>query len=79
MKIVQIIYNLSSGGGERFVVDTCNELAKNNENDVHLLTVNANTPSLCHYLDTLSPVVNHTEEDFYNTIAMKRTTQWKFV
>ena len=61
MKIVQIIYNLSSGGGERFVVDTCNELIKNSENELYLLTLNANTPSRCHYLDTLSPIVNHTD------------------
>ncbi len=71
MKIVQIIYNLSSGGGERFVVDTCNELAKNNENDVHLLTVNANTPSLCHYLDTLSPVVSHTDIGASKGLSLK--------
>lgn len=35
MKIVEIIPQLGSGGGERFVVDLCNELVKSNE--VHLL------------------------------------------
>lgn len=60
MKIVQIIYNLSSGGGERFVVDICNELVKYNDNEVFLLTVNANTPILQHYITTLSPQVKHT-------------------
>ena len=37
MKILQIILSLSSGGAERFVVDLCNELSKNN--DVTLLTL----------------------------------------
>lgn len=31
MKIIEIIYNLSSGGAERFVVDLSNQLAKSNE------------------------------------------------
>lgn len=59
MKIVQIIYNLSSGGAERFVIDTCNELAKKNVNEVHLLTINANTPTRRHYIGTLSTDVKH--------------------
>ena len=37
MKILQIIFSLSSGGAERFVVDLSNELSKNN--DVTLLTL----------------------------------------
>ena len=35
MKILEIIPQLSSGGAERFVVDLCNELVK--QNDVVLL------------------------------------------
>ena len=61
MKILQIIYNLSQGGGERFVVDTCNELAKNCKNEVFLVTVNANTTKRRHYFYTLSPKVTHTD------------------
>lgn len=37
MKIIQLIPNLSGGGGERFVVDLCNELSKKHE--VHLITL----------------------------------------
>ena len=37
MKILQIIFSLSSGGAERFVVDLSNELSKTN--DVTLLTL----------------------------------------
>ena len=37
MKILQIIFSLSPGGAERFVVDLSNELSKNN--DVILLTL----------------------------------------
>ena len=39
MKILQITYSLASGGAERFVVDMCNELAMNKENDVYLLVI----------------------------------------
>ena len=35
MKILEIIPQLSSGGGERFVVDLCNGLSK--EHDVTLM------------------------------------------
>ncbi|GAB1452030.1 hypothetical protein MASR2M47_20860 [Draconibacterium sp.] len=38
MKILQIIYSLSSGGAERFVVDLSNELAEMT-NDVVLCTL----------------------------------------
>lgn len=41
MKILQIIFSLSSGGGERFVVDLSNELSKTN--DVTLLTLKDDT------------------------------------
>lgn len=59
MRIIQIIYNLGQGGGERFVVDTCNELVKDKNNEVFLLTVNANTPARRHYAKTLSTEVKH--------------------
>ena len=39
MKILQITYSLASGGAERFVVDLCNELAKNKDNEVYLLVI----------------------------------------
>lgn len=41
MKILQIIFSLSSGGAERFVVDLSNELSKTN--DVTLLTLKNDT------------------------------------
>lgn len=54
MKILQIIYSLSSGGGERFVVDLCNRLAEKEGNDVVLLTVcDSNIPQMVHYLPDL--------------------------
>ena len=49
MKILQIIFSLSSGGAERFVVDLSNELSKNN--DVILLT--------------LKDLTNYPEGNFY--------------
>lgn len=74
MRILQIIYNLSQGGGERFVVDTCNELVNNNNNEVFLLTINANTPKHCHYLSTLSPQVIHTDIGASNGLSLKSIT-----
>lgn len=54
MKILQIIYTLSQGGAERFIVDLCNEIAKESSNEIHLLTVNASIVENRHYLDSLS-------------------------
>lgn len=56
MKILEVIPQLSSGGGERFTVDLCNELSKNNE--VTLLTY-YNSPSSNFYLPDLSSAVRH--------------------
>jgi glycosyltransferase involved in cell wall biosynthesis len=39
MRILHIIYNLSSGGAERFVVDLANQLADFSDNEVFLLTL----------------------------------------
>ena len=41
MKIVQLIYSLSSGGGERFVVDLSNELAKRGHDVTLCMLLNA--------------------------------------
>lgn len=58
MKILQLSYSLSSGGGERFVVDLCNRLAENEENEVILLTTDDDRiPKNVHYLNDLSPKV----------------------
>lgn len=55
MKILQITYSLASGGAERFVVDMCNELVKNEENEVYLLVIrDLNIPKNSHYLPELS-------------------------
>lgn len=66
MKILQIIYNLASGGAERFVVDLCNELATKNNNEVHLLTTNDDAiRGNKHYHDLLS------EKVVYHNIGAK--------
>lgn len=58
MKILQITYSLASGGAERFVVDMCNELIKNLNNEVYLLVINdLSIPQYCHYLPELSKKV----------------------
>lgn len=55
MKILQITYSLASGGAERFVVDLSNELAKNKDNEVHLLVIrNFADPKFKYYLQEVS-------------------------
>ena len=43
MKILEIITSLSSGGGERFVVDLCKELSTFQTCEVELLTIKDDT------------------------------------
>ena len=58
MKILQITYSLASGGAERFVVDMCNELIKNLNNEVYLLVIHdLSVPKNSHYLPELSKKV----------------------
>ena len=60
MKILQIIFSLSSGGAERFVVDLSNELSKTN--DVTLMTLKDDTvdaESRNFYKFDLSPRVHY--------------------
>lgn len=71
MKIIQIIHHLSPGGGERFVVDMCNEFAKNKDNEVYLLTIKANTAKECHYLPTLSKNVTYRNIGAAKTLCLK--------
>lgn len=60
MVILQIIYNLAPGGAERFVVDLCNELSHNNNDEIHLLTTNTDEiPNNKHYLEHLLPNVHY--------------------
>ena len=40
MKILQLIYDLSSGGAEHFVVGLSNELSKNCSDEIYLITTN---------------------------------------
>ena len=58
MKILQLAYSLASGGAERFVLDLCNQLAKDSDNEVVLLTTNdEHIPKNIHYLSSLTPNV----------------------
>ena len=75
MKILQITFNLSQGGAERFVVDTCNELVKDSNNKVHLLTVNATTLKRRHYIDTLSDKVMHMDIGASKGLSFKGITE----
>ena len=57
MKILEIIPSLSSGGAERFTVDLCNELSKNNE--VYLVVLfSLDNNKLAFYKNDISSRVN---------------------
>lgn len=58
MKILQLTYDLSTGGAERFVVDLCNSLEPNHV-VVLVSIVNNNEPNREFYLPELSPSVRY--------------------
>lgn len=69
MKILQITFNLSSGGGERFVVDLSNELSKTEE--VVLLQIQSNDNlQNAHYLPELSERVKYINLGFQSGISL---------
>lgn len=43
-KIIHVIGSLTKGGAERFVVDLCNELAKDDRNEVYLVSIRKDNP-----------------------------------
>lgn len=72
MKILQLTYSLSSGGAEHFVVDLCNQLSLNKNNEVYLLTLcNDNIPKNRHYYNELSCDIH------YINIGAKSGFTWK--
>jgi glycosyltransferase involved in cell wall biosynthesis len=64
MKILEVIYSLSSGGGERFVIDLSNELCK--ENEVYLCTLRKETEENNFYKRELSKKI------IYNCLNIKK-------
>ena len=70
MKILQITYSLSSGGGERFVVDLSNELIKNNE--VILLQIQTNSnPDNAHYLPDVDKRIKYINLDSVKGLSLQ--------
>ena len=60
MKILEIMYTLSAGGAERFVVDISNELSKDKDNEVVLVTiVDDKQGNNKHYYTELLPTVKY--------------------
>lgn len=69
MKILQVTFNLSSGGGERFVVDLSNELSRSEE--VVLVQIQSNEdPHNAHYLSELNSKVK------YINLGFKEGASW---
>ena len=58
MKILQLTYTLSSGGGERFVVDLSNELSKHDEIVLVQIVSNENE-DMAHYLGDVAKSVKY--------------------
>lgn len=72
MRIVEISYSLSSGGAERFVVDLCNELADNPNNEVYLITTdNDEIKKNTHYKKDLLPQVNYINVGAKSGLSLK--------
>ncbi|MEJ6981358.1 glycosyltransferase family 4 protein [Pedobacter sp. P351] len=58
VKIVHLIGSLTKGGAERFVIDLCNELSKNEQYDVWIISLNAND-SANTFLKEINPRVSY--------------------
>lgn len=58
MKILQLIFALSSGGAERFVVDLSNRLAQNKDDEVVLVTI----------MDDLNPLWTYYKRDLSSNV-----------
>lgn len=72
MKIIQLTYSLSSGGAEHFVVDLCNQLSKDKDNEIYLLTLcNDKIQKNRHYYNELSNDIH------YINVGAKSGFTWK--
>lgn len=72
MKILQLIYSLSSGGAERFVVDLSNRLAQNNDDEVVLVTIlDESNPQWTYYLGDLSSKVRFVNLNCRRGLSLK--------
>lgn len=71
MKIVQVIFNLSSGGAERLVVDLSNELSK--ENEVTVFTLKEDTiDNNCFYKPELCDKVSYFNVGIRKGLSFKK-------
>lgn len=69
MRILQITFSLSSGGGERFVVDLSNELSKT-ENVVLVQILSNDDMANAHYLPDLSSKVKYLNLGFKKGVSL---------
>lgn len=78
MKIVHIIASLGKGGAERFVVDLCNELAKNDGNDVYLLSLanNENTESFVNDISKRVHYYSFNKKPGFSLYVILKLTNW---
>jgi glycosyltransferase involved in cell wall biosynthesis len=71
MKILQVIYSLTSGGAERFVIDLSNELVKDNE--VYLLTIKDENISINSFFKPdLSQKIKYINAGFKEGLTIKK-------
>lgn len=77
MKILQISYNLTSGGAERFVVDLCNRFSDNTDDEVVLATTDdGRIPRLNHYAGDLSSKVKRRFVGTEKKVGLKPKCLW---
>ena len=78
IKIVHIIASLGKGGAERFVVDLCNELAKCDQNDVHLISLAENEDSNS-FINDVSEQVHYysfNKKNGFSLSVIFKLTKW---
>ncbi|SMC95150.1 glycosyltransferase [Pedobacter nyackensis] len=77
-KIIHIIGSLTKGGAERFVVDLCNELAKEDRNEVYLVSICKDNPKDNFINDIHSDVqfISFNKERGFSFSVFLKLTRW---
>ena len=72
MKIIQLIYSLSSGGAERFVVNLSNELSRQGHDVTICMLLNTKNPAWCFNKKFIHPSVKFHSLGFSQGFSLKK-------
>ena len=72
MKIIQLIYSLSSGGAERFVVNLSNELSRQGHDVTICMLLNTENPAWCFNKKFIHPSVKFHSLGFSQGFSLKK-------